>query len=456
MRVGPSDKPGGGNPGSLDARTRCRAARRGACEFAKDGTAMDKANNASRREKHTHEHQNQESPPTRMPNRPNGTPPNDPPLRAETRPAAETAPTATAEALIGDIGFAVGAGRLQDAFLDERDDVLNVINELEDQLDRYQDIRSALERQLAEANENLLAANQKLQELEWQCVTLQTRADTQDQVRQELTLLEEQVADANSRAARLAEHAQQLEKENARLQNELKTASKQVEELWTVRKERDGLRVDLRAMRARVDELERSQRESLEERGQIIGRLQETQIALDQTREIRLQLEADLHAATDRIHEFQQIQKSLEEKLEAVRGEKKAYQAQVTHLERENARLIEQRQFYESQLTTLRNANRQAEGALSSVKKAFAEVRIALSETRSRARRRTTDAWPRIGSILTDGKSGEEVLSAAELDADELGGPIKGFGSIDATAPAARATAAATSTDEDYDDASMD
>jgi len=413
---------------------------------------MEKANNASRREKHPHEQSTPETPPTRTPTRPNATPQPEPATRGDSRAAAEPAPAATAEALLGDIAFTVGTGRLQDAFLDERDDVLNVINELEDQLDRYQDIRAALERQLAEANENLLAANQKVQELEWQCVTLQTRADTQDQVRQELALLEEQVADANSRAARLAEHAQQLEKENTRLQNELKTASKQVEELWTVRKERDGLRVDLRAMRARVDELERGQRESLEERGQIIGRLQETQIALDQTREIRLQLEADLHAATDRIHEFQQIQKSLEEKLEAVRGEKKAYQAQVTHLERENARLIEQRQFYESQLTTLRNANRQAEGALSSVKKAFAEVRIALSETRSRARRRTTDAWPRIGSVLTDGKPGDGVLSAAEIDSDELGEPIKGFGGIEAGTAGARSAAAA----EDFDDATMD
>jgi hypothetical protein len=75
-------------------------------------------------------------------------------------------------------------------------------------------------------------------------------------------------------------------------------------------------------------------------------------------------------------------------------------QAQITHLERENARLVEQQQFYECELTSLRTVNRNSESALANVKKAFAEVRIALSETKARVRRRAVEALPRVATTL--------------------------------------------------------
>lgn len=316
-------------------------------------------------------------------------------VRGTSAPELSSAPR---EALPDFEELAPGSTRIQDTVFEERDDVLSVINELEDQLDRYQELRGTLERDLVQSTEQLSATQQRVQELEWQAVTLQTRIDALEQIKQEVGILEEQVDEANARSARLAEQVSAADKENTKIASELKTANKQLEELWAVRKERDGLRGDLRSMRARLDELERSQRETMEERAGLQSRVQETQLALEESRATRLQLEQNLQIAHERIGELQRIQKSLEERLEAGRVEKKNFQAQIGHLERENGRLVEQRQFYESELTGLRNANRQAEAALVSMKKAFAEVRIAVTETRTRARRRTMDLWPRIGS----------------------------------------------------------
>ncbi|MBK8915177.1 MAG: hypothetical protein IPM64_11370 [Phycisphaerales bacterium] len=333
--------------------------------------------------------------------------------------------------------LAPGSTRIQDTVFEERDDVLSVINELEDQLDRYQELRGTLERDLVQSTEQLNAAQQKVQELEWQAVTLQTRIDALEQIKQEVGILEEQVEEANVRASRLAEQVSAADKENTKIASELKTANKQLEELWAVRKERDGLRGDLRSMRGRLDELERSQRETMEERASLQSRVQETQLALEESRATRLQLEQNIQIAHERIGELQRMQKSLEERLEAGRVDKKNLQAQIGHLERENARLVEQRQFYESELTGLRNANRQAETALVSMKKAFAEVRIAVTETRTRARRRTMDLWPRIGStgsglapsgggLTVDpagmGSSDGRVIRCASVPAEALSG----------------------------------
>jgi hypothetical protein len=44
--------------------------------------------------------------------------------------------------------------------------------------------------------------------------------------------------------------------------------------------------------------------------------------------------------------------------------------------------------------------NRNAESALSNVKKAFSEVRVALAETKARARRRAIETWPRTAGAL--------------------------------------------------------
>jgi chromosome segregation ATPase len=283
---------------------------------------------------------------------------------------------------------------LPETFVDERDDVLAVINELEDQLDRYEEIREALEKELTGTTQQLQAAQQRAQELEWQVVSLQARVEAGEQVRQELALLEEEIADANQRAQRFSEQLAEAEKENGRLSSELKAAGKQLEELWLIRKERDGLRADSKTLRTRLDQLERTQRELIEERSGLLARLQEMQAALDETRSVRAQLETELRASEDRNQELRRVQAALEEKLEALRVEKRTLQAQLTKLERENSRLLEQQHFFECELTSLRSMNRSAETALTNVKRAFHEVRAALAETKARARRRTLETWP--------------------------------------------------------------
>lgn len=304
------------------------------------------------------------------------------------------------------------APRLPETFADERDDVLGVINELEEQLDRYEDLRENLEKELTQTQEQHQAAKQRIQELEWQTVTLQTRLEALEQVRQEVTLLEEEVNDANARAQRLGEQLARTDKEKARLSGELKTAGKQLEELWSARKERDGLRVDIKNAVARLDQLERSHKELQDERVALQMKLQELQLALDEARNAKHQLEMDLRTAENRNEELRSVGEDMKEKLETVRAEKKNLQIQYTHLERENTRLIEQQQFYECELNSLRNMNRHAESALANVKKAFAEVRVALAETKSRARRRVTENRPRPAV-------GAGGLDATLLDPDE-------------------------------------
>lgn len=289
---------------------------------------------------------------------------------------------------------------LQDTFIDERNDVLGVINELEDQLDRHQEIRETLERELTGTSEKLQAANQRVQELEWQVVTLQTRVDALEQLRTDVASLEEELGDANARLQRTNEQLIAAEKERARLKTELKAANKQVDELWPIRKERDSLKTECNSLSTKVDELERTHREALEERAALNAQLQETQLSLEEVTADRNKLQMSLRATEDRIRELTTVLDSMDDKIESLRSEKKNLQIQITHLERENARLIEQRQFYECEVTSLRNQSRTAEAALNSVKKAFSEVRIALTETKSRARRRTLDSWPRVGSPL--------------------------------------------------------
>jgi DNA repair exonuclease SbcCD ATPase subunit len=288
----------------------------------------------------------------------------------------------------------------QDLFLDERNDVMEVINELEDQLDRHQEVRERLETELKEANENLQTTGQRAQELEWQVVTLQTRVEALEQVRQEVALLEDEVANANGHIQRLTDEQGRVEKERARLRAELKAANKQLEELWAVRKERDGLRSDVKTITAKAEELERGQRDLIDERNALNARIQEMTTALDEARSDRHQHQIMLRVADDRARELARVQDELTDKIESLRAEKKKLQSHIAHMERESARLIEQRQFYETELSSMRNANRSAETALSSVKKAFAEVRVALTETKMRSRRRMVETWPRIGVPL--------------------------------------------------------
>ncbi|MCA9243911.1 MAG: hypothetical protein KDA32_08165 [Phycisphaerales bacterium] len=299
---------------------------------------------------------------------------------------------------------------VQQTFVDERDDVLAVINELEDQLDRYEEIREKLEADLNAANEQAANARNRVQELEWQTVTLQTRVEGLEQIKQEVTLLEEEIADANGRASRFAEQLARAEKEIERLSLDLKAAQKELEELFSVRKERDGLRVDIKNLRIKLEQTEISLKDSVEERRQLNSRMQDAQSQLDESRNARRQLELDLRGSEDRNVETTRLKDAIQEKLEAIRGEKKGLQAQLAKLERENQRLVEQAQFYECEITSLRSNNRNAEQALTNVKKAFSEVRLALSETKARARRRTIETFPRTGAALR-GHDGSRKLS---------------------------------------------
>ena len=293
-----------------------------------------------------------------------------------------------------------GRSLLPDNFAGERDDVLTVINELEDQLDRYEEIRETLERELTEAHEQNQTAKQRVQELEWQAVTLQTRVEALEQVRQEVTLLEEEIADANTRAQRLSEQFSRSEKESSRIAGELKAAEKQLEELWSARKERDGLRVDIKSVTAKFEHIERAHKDVIEERNTLQTGFQEAQASLEEMRTEKHGLEMSLRAADDRAEELLRLQEETQQKIETLRNEKKNFQAQLTHVERENARVVEQQQFYECELTSLRSMNRNAEAALTNVKKAFSEVRVALAETKSRARRRAIETWPRTCGTL--------------------------------------------------------
>jgi chromosome segregation ATPase len=289
---------------------------------------------------------------------------------------------------------------LQDTFIDERNDVLAVINELEDQLDRQQEIRETLERELSDATEKLQVASQRSQELEWRAVTLQARVDALEQIRNEVTSLEEELTDAAARAQRTNEQLLAVEKDRVRLRGDLKAAQKQVDELWAVGKERDGLRSECKLLSTKVEELERAQREGLTERTTLQAQLQEAQLGLEEATAERNKLQTGLRGAEDHIRELVTVQDTLDDKIETLRNEKKNLQVQLAHVERENARLVEQRQFYECEVSSLRNQSRAAESALNCVKKAFSEVRIALTETKTRARRRTLDSWPRVGSPL--------------------------------------------------------
>lgn len=414
-------------------------------QHAETGSAMEKSNNSSRREKPATEMTATETTANGASAWTGDEPAVDTRTRTTGRNASTTgagragAPTesnaARAATAALDDGLATLPPKMVETFVDERDDVLAVINELENELDRYQEIRTTLERELADSNEKLQSATQRAQELEWSAVTLQTRVDALEQVKCEIGTLEEQLNEATARAVRAGEDITRADKEIQRLEGELKAANKALEELWAVRRERDGLKTDNRAMRSKLDEFERAQREWLEERAQSQSRIQEAQLAYEEVRTVRHQLDQELRTATERANEIQRANKAYEEKLDSARSEKKNLQAQIAHLERENSRLIEQRQFYEGELTALRNTNRQSETALASIKKAFAEVRVALSETRTRARRRSADTWPRIGSTLREIDGG--VTDAASIDADALPRAGLSYGDLPTNTPRA-------------------
>lgn len=309
---------------------------------------------------------------------------------------------------------------LHDTVMDERDDVLSVINELEDHLDRYEELRLRSEREIGQLNERLQAAMQKSQELEWHAASLQTRLDALEHVRDENKLLQEEIAEANRRNTQLVEQIAAGEQEAHRLRGEVKAQQKDLEELWATRKERDGLRSDLKLTRSRLNESEQALQAAREECGALRGQLQETQAALDETRTARQQLESTLHDSEDRVRQLARVQEAMEEKLQASRVERKTLQARIAQLEREQQRIIDQRQFFECELNSARAAQRTTEAALSSVKKAFGEVRAALAEAKSRSVRRAGD-------------TGRGVIAMRSIDAEIESPAIRALRGLDPT-----------------------
>lgn len=299
------------------------------------------------------------------------------------------------------------------AHLDDRDDVLSVIHELEDQLDRYEEIRAGLERQLTEQAQGRQTAEQRVQELEWRLVATQTKLEASEQLRQEVTLLEEELGDANAKITRFGTQLAQVESENTRLTEESRGQQKELEELWALRKERDGLRTEVKNARGRVDHLQRVLEEATEERNGLSGSLQKLQAQFDEVQNQNRVFSSRLQTTLDEKTDLDRSVTTLSEKLAALRAEKKNLHVELTHAQRENARLTDQHKFLESEITKLRSANRGSEAALASVKQAFAEVRVALTETRSRARRRTIESWQHSANSLAND------IPVRVVDADE-------------------------------------
>lgn len=303
-----------------------------------------------------------------------------------------------------------------DNFLDERNDVLSVINDLEDQLDQYQELRESLERELTQKTSSLQTAENKVQELEWQLNSMQSRLEASEELKGEVSLLEEEINDNKTQIQRLTDQVTHDDREKARLGGELKSANKQLEEFWTVRKERDALRSDLTGLKSKLETSERDHRDVQNVRTQLEEKIRTFESNLDELRKNKAQLELELRGSGDRVKDLERIQEELEGKLEEQRLEKKGLETQLAHLERENHRLGEQRQFYECELVSLRNMNRNAENALTNVKKAFGEVRIALSETKARARRRNITS----GRLPRNEEIGIDLPTTVQLDTDSV------------------------------------
>lgn len=306
-----------------------------------------------------------------------------------------------------------------DSLTNEYGDVLAVINELEDQLDRYEEIRATLEHQLDAAREQDQSAQQRVRELEQQVVTLQAQVVALELARQEVAMLEDELASANARTNQLSEQLAQVEKENSRINAELTTARQQIDQLGAAGRERDTLRIEIRKIAAKLGQLERTHQAVLEKHGLTQMKLEEAQAALEETRVAKGQIEIELGAAADRNVELRRAQDDLQERLDAARAERKDLLAQLAHAERENVGLIERRHSQDRELASLRGLNRNTELALANIKKAFGEVRAALTETRSRARRRAKQARRDSGSTQpsTLEETGYPSIAPASLDA---------------------------------------
>ena len=346
---------------------------------------------------------------------------------APTRPQPANDPTSAASSRPKRIAVAAdgtlppaGTERPKVTGKNEWGDVLAVVSELEQQLNRYDEMRAALQRELNDLSETHQATKQHEQELEWQVVALQARADSEAQTRHEVTLLEEELNDAKAGMKRVQSQLGVALEENAKLNEQLKQTAGELEQLVEIRAECDERRAENLKLKSDLQRIETARREIDQQRQAAESKFEETRGLLEQARAARHQAELNLRVALDRNRESKLAREQLEQQLEAARTQARALRAQAEHSDRQQARNIEQQQYYERELTSLRSVNRSTEAALCRIKKAFQDVRGALAETRARARRRATDGWPQLGEtaerLLTDLPASRALVDLAKVE----------------------------------------
>src|SRR5690606_37423027 len=140
---------------------------------------------------------------------------------------------------------------------------------LEDQLDRYEEIRERLETELSDAHEQRARHEAAIQKFEWQIRSYEAQIGAHEQLRQENLLLEEKITDANARVQRAVSQFEEAEKEIQRLTHELNVAQRQVDSLWTLQKEVEGLKSDLKSANTKRAEADQIARDAGEERNNL-------------------------------------------------------------------------------------------------------------------------------------------------------------------------------------------
>ena len=155
--------------------------------------------------------------------------------------------------------------------------------------------------------------------------------------------------------------------------------------------------------------------------------MHETQATLREVRTNRHKLELDLRTAHDRIQKMQRVQETLGEKLVLLRAEKKALQGEFNVLEDAYGRLKEEKHNVEYEISTLRNKNQHAAEVIAKAKRVFGDVRLALSQTRSRARQRPGDVWPELTTGLkiinepdAAETTGKEAVTAPNIGVSDI------------------------------------
>lgn len=315
--------------------------------------------------------------------------------------AADAAhPVIEAEAQVLSPGGGPSGDPGADILAREQDDVIEVINDLAQELDRYQGIRARLEAKLLESRDQLAASNRRIQELEWHINTFEARAESADEIRREIATVEDELGTASERAHALGQELECEKRETVRLTDELRSANAQLEELWGVRAERAELASEVERLQAELGQIEHTLADLHDERTRLASQLQETQSTLREVRTQSHKFEHDLRNANNRIEKMQSVQESLGEKLVLLRAEKKALQDDYIKLDDAYGKLTEDRSTVEYEINSLRDRNRHAGEVIARAKRVFGDVRLALSQTRSRARKRPGNIWPELSGDM--------------------------------------------------------